>query len=274
MIQDVKATVAALTGLRAPGARLKQAAEGGWGIFVAKNRYRKPLAILNETQVKAFYSAEWIFKSEDGSFVLSPTGRSWLARQLGGADGFRRQHQMTKREAVKTPNGITLELERDLSESPLAWLRSRKDKAGRSHISDEQFRAGERLRADFTRAQMNPKVTATWSAGTASGGRKRHGARANAAMEMSDTALAAREKFYRALDTTGPELAGILVEVCCFLHGIEQAEKTLSFPRRSGKLVLQLALTALARHYGYINTPNQYARMDHWGGEGYRPEIG
>jgi hypothetical protein len=43
-------------------------------------------------------------------------------------------------------------------------------------------------------------------------------------MEMSDTALAARDSFTRALDATGPELAGILVEVCCFLHGIEQAE--------------------------------------------------
>jgi hypothetical protein len=93
-------------------------------------------------------------------------------------------------------------------------------------------------------------------------------------MEMSDTALAARDSFTRALDATGPELAGILVEVCCFLHGIEQAEKTLDFPRRSGKLVLQLALTALARHFGYINAPKAYARMGHWGGEGYRPEIG
>ena len=91
---------------------------------------------------------------------------------------------------------------------------------------------------------------------------------------MSDTALAARENYTRALATIGPELAGILVEVCCFLNGLEQAEKTLDFPRRSGKLVLQLALTALARHYGYLSTPTAYARMNHWGEEGFRPEIG
>jgi hypothetical protein len=41
-----------------------------------------------------------------------------------------------------------------------------------------------------------------------------------------------------------------LLRVCCFLEGIESAEKALGWPSRSGKLVLGLALDRLARHYG------------------------
>ena len=43
-----------------------------------------------------------------------------------------------------------------------------------------------------------------------------------------------------------------LVEVCCLAAGIEQAERMLELPQRSGKAVLALALTALARHYGLL----------------------
>ncbi len=35
------------------------------------------------------------------------------------------------------------------TESPLGWLKSRKDRNGRALISEEQFEAGERLRADY-----------------------------------------------------------------------------------------------------------------------------
>jgi hypothetical protein len=53
--------------------------------------------------------------------------------------------------------------ERDLKESPLAWLARRKDKDGRPLLSDEEFDAGEKLRADFWFAQMTPRVIANWS---------------------------------------------------------------------------------------------------------------
>ncbi len=42
----------------------------------------------------------------------------------------------------------------NIAESPLSWLRSRKDRDGRPLISDLQFLAGERLRAEFERALM------------------------------------------------------------------------------------------------------------------------
>jgi hypothetical protein len=63
--------------------------------------------------------------------------------------------------------------------------------------------------------------------------------------------------------------------VCCHEIGLEAAERAQGWPQRSGKLVLQLALTSLARHYGLLApAPSPHAsRMRHWGSEDYRPDI-
>lgn len=155
------------------------------------------------------------------------------------------------------------------AESPLAWLRSRKDKAGRPLISLEQFMAGERLRSDYERSCLERRVTASWDLPA---GRSR----GNGAADVSDSALTARQNLNDALDEAGPELASILVQVCCLSAGIEQAERILDLPQRSGKAVLGLALTALARHYGYIKVENQRRRnsaFGHWAVDDYRPAI-
>jgi uncharacterized protein DUF6456 len=72
-----------------------------------------------------------------------------------------------------------------------------------------------------------------------------------------------------------PELGSILIQVCCLAAGIEQAERILDLPQRSGKAVLGLGLTALARHYGY--TRHEGRRWSnvaaHWGLGDYRPAI-
>ena len=97
----------------------------------------------------------------------------------------------------------------------------------------------------------------------------------NAVVRLADNAIAAREHVHAALNAVGPELAGMLYQVCCLVAGLEQAERHLALPRRAGKAVLALALTRLARHYGLNPRPSHGGptRIGHWAIDGFRPQI-
>ena len=160
------------------------------------------------------------------------------------------------------------------AESPLAWLHRRRDKDGRAIIDEHQFAAGERLRADLWFARLTPRVTAPWSGVPEE--RRARGA-PGTGMEMADRLVAARQRVAGALEAVGPELSGILVDVCGHLKGLEEIERSEGWPQRSAKLLLQKALTALARHYGLL--PPEAARdivrrrLRHWGADDYRPTL-
>jgi hypothetical protein len=160
-------------------------------------------------------------------------------------------------------------------ESPIGWLRRRKDRNGEPMISQAQFDAGERLRADFWFAQMTPRTTMNWSVASPTPTGRRFGASPRSASQMTDNAVAAAERVRRALGAVGPELSGVLIDVCCHLRGLEDAEKSAGWPQRSGKIVLQLALTSLARHYGLERDarPAGSGAVRHWGSDDYRPLI-
>ena len=131
-------------------------------------------------------------------------------------------------------------------ESPLAWLARRKGRDGSAMISPTQFVAGERLRADFTRGHLAPRVTSDWSAPTGGRSRSPRGGPA----EMTDMVIASRQRVRLAMQACGPEFSGLLMDVCCFLRGLEEVERERGWPHRSAKIVLQLGLDRLARHYG------------------------
>src|SRR4051812_29881820 len=157
---------------------------------------------------------------------------------------FRAQHLSLAHRTIATPEGAADVLV-DEAESPLAWLARRKGRDGQPLIQAVQFQAGERLRTDFTRAQLTPSVTSSWDPSRA-GGRRGQGGGGT----FTDAVVTAREQVHRRLAATGPELAGLLLDVCCFLKGLEDIERERRWPPRPGKIVLQLALARLARHYG------------------------
>lgn len=214
-----------------------------------------------------------LIAAASGGHRILPAGLAWLKRRLAGGDGYLEQHRETE-ERVVTIEGVRQTLTINEQESPLAWLRKRTDKAGQPILTDAQFTAGERLRADFTRGGLSPRVTAAWD-GLASSGHDRRGAPGDA-VHLRDSVVAARQRVSEALEAAGPELAGILLDVCCHLKGLEAAEQERSWPARSGKVVLLLALSRLARHYG-LSVPEKPSartqRIQHWGDADYRPTL-
>ena len=157
----------------------------------------------------------------------------------------------------------------------LSWLHRRRDKSGQRLISHEELAAGEKLAADFHAAMMQPRVTASWS-GAVSSRREKRGPPGFGA-EVPDRVIAAKRRFEAALLAVGADHAGLLIDVCCFEKGLSDVEKAAGWPQRSGKLVLQIALRQLARHYGLIQDDaaavHGVGRLRHWGAAGYRPEI-
>ena len=193
-------------------------------------------------------AADLAARRSDGMIEISTVGRSYLARlefaRAGTIDPFLGQHLSVARSDVQTKEGRHA-VAVDATESPLGWLARRKARDGRALIEPVQLQAGERLRMDFTRAQLMPRVTANWTSAVA------QDRRAGGVATFSDAVIAARQRVRHALDTVGPEFSGLLLDICCFLKGLEDVERERGWPPRSAKIVLQLGLDRLARHYGY-----------------------
>ena len=124
----------------------------------------------------------------------------------------------------------------NLAESPLGWLHAR------GHLSDRLFDAGERLRADYERAQIAPGVTMRWDP-------VRIRSTNADALTPGERQVAARQRFDGAIAAAGKGLEDILWRVVCACETVTAAERELEWPARSGKLVLRLALERVADFY-------------------------
>ena len=124
----------------------------------------------------------------------------------------------------------------NLAESPLGWLHAR------GHVDDRLFLAGERLRQDYERAQLGANVTMRWEP-------VRVKSTGDVGLTATERQIAAKERFHGALDEAGKGLKDVLWRVVCACESLPDAEKSLGWPARSGKLVLKLALDRVADFY-------------------------
>jgi hypothetical protein len=141
-------------------------------------------------------------------------------------EGPRRQGGVARRRRSVTVN---------LAESPLSWLHAR------GHLDDRLYDAGERLRADYERAQLAPSITMRWDPVRVKGGER--------GLTPTERQIVARQRFDGAIAAAGKGLADILWRVVCAGEGLPAAERSLDWPARSGKLVLRLALDRVADFY-------------------------
>lgn len=214
-------------------------------------------AVVDSAIAQAMALKEWIACEAPGRisrYRITSAGRAALnklmAEQESRVRGFAEAQAGfdTGREAEEALD----EIDRDprarkgrfmLVESPLTALARRRDKEGTPCLSDALVSAGERMREDFELAQMGPRTTQNWdqflTAGAQSQGRG----------EGNMGSSAARARLEAALRDLGPGLGDVALRCCCYLEGLETAEKQLGWSARSGKVVLRIALQRLRRHY-------------------------
>jgi len=218
-------------------------------------------AVVDRDVAQAFAIKDWIICIKAGRisrYTITAAGKAALRRLLD-EDRRRRQAALGFAEAA-TPfqaqhavwgtaevaeGGRKRKLRVNLAESPLAVLGRRKGPDGQRFLTPALVQAGERLREDFERAHMGPRVGQNWDRFLTGGDRGGF---------LNDSGLAegprdARARVSEALDDLGPGLSDVVLRVCCFLEGLESAEKRLGWSARSGKIVLKIGLQRLLVHY-------------------------
>lgn len=213
--------------------------------------------------------ADGVVESHSGNIIVTQAGQARLSRRAAQQHSFRAQHDAVTRTAGTQANAAPDSWMTD--ESPLARLAKLKGVAGGAYLADLELQAGEQLRRDFERGMMQPRVTASLDPSFVASGKtksRNHGA------DLNDNALAARDRVSTALNKLEPDLAGVAIDVCCFLKGLETVEAERGWPRRAAKLMLKTALGGLARHYFPVARAQAVGSTGlHWATPDYRPSI-
>ena len=208
-------------------------------------------AVVDREVAEALALKGWIACDNPGRIAryhITGKGRAALGEMLAAAEnaasGLREPPVVLRgTEEVEGPEAHR-RMRYGLAESPLIALARRRDRDGSRFLSQDLVRAGERLREDFELAQMGPRVTQNWdrflshvdASGPAPG-------------PLAYNAEAARARVIGALRDLGPGLGDVALRCCCYLEGLERAEKKMGWSARSGKIVLRIALQRLRQHY-------------------------
>lgn len=185
--------------------------------------------------------------------------RNWLRREMLEPGDFAGQHRAMAQRGEHVVN---------LVESPLARLAATPVK-GEPFLDARHLEAGDRIRHLVERARLQPRLTMTYSASRTAGTRQ------NRIADLNDLASDARKSLAEIHVLLPRDCAGVVLDVCGFLKGLQQVEAERGWPRRSAKLVLRIGLDKLADHYGIgvyaIGKANGKPR--NWMAEGGRPHL-
>jgi hypothetical protein len=184
----------------------------------------------------------------------SETG-PWLKRSRLDGNAFAAQHRI----AEAGPEGTVV----NLAESPLGRLTVGDD----PFLAPHQAAAGERVRKLVERAQLQPRMTMSYSAARTAGNPQQ------TVGDISDLAVDARRALADLHSVLPRDCAGVVMDVCGMLKGLQVVERERNWPRRSAKLVLRIALEQLAQHYGLgpFAVGRESGRPHRWIGDGAVP---
>lgn len=217
-------------------------------------------ATLATPAVKELVSAG-VLALDGGTCRAQPGTKGWLRRQLLGAEGHAGQHRQTVRRADGT--------EINLAESPLARLATAARGDAAPFLDAHHVEAGERIRRLVERAQLQPRLTMSYDPARAAG------TRGGGPGDISDFAMDARRRLAEIVEGLPRDCAGVVLDVCGLLKGLQTIEGERGWPPRSAKLVLRIGLDHLARQFGLapLAVGRQRGRLEGWMEAGARPAL-
>lgn len=258
-----KETLTVLRRLCETGAFLALAKDLEQGAILRTRNGQEPtrIGVVSRDLAKNLVLRDWITCTKKGRVMIynvTDAGRASLRRAILGGDAkstpnngfaeaqspFAGQHrEFGDRNIMDRDDQKPRKMRVNLRESPLTILARKKERDGKLFLTPELLQAGERLREDFELAQLGQRVTQNWER----------------FLTVSDTSnfgsggaggsSSAQARLHAALTFLGPGLGDIALRCCCFLEGLETAEKRMNWAARSGKIVLRIALQRLALHY-------------------------
>lgn len=221
------------------------------------------IAVVDTVIAQAMALKDWIACKTPGRisrYAITATGRSELTRLLAQSESQASTAQMGLAEApigfqhaAPVANDDAPRARRvryGLSETPLSVLARRRGRDGHTFLTPDLVAAGERLREDFELAQMGPRVAQNWESFLTGP------SRGTGEADAGDNTARARMRLEAALHELGPGLGDMALRCCCYLEGLENAERDMGWAARSGKVVLRIALQRLKRHYETMGGSN------------------
>jgi len=211
-------------------------------------------AVVERNVARAMVLKDWIACDCPGRisrYRITANGRAELNKMLAEAEnqatGFAESQVGFFGQDHETINMVgEKRLARfSVTDSPLVALARRRDKNGQAFLNENLVIAGERLREDFELAQMGPNDAANWRRFLSGDNRENY----VTDQGVSGPPAMARERVVQAMHELGEGLADVALSCCCFLKGLESAEKRLGWSARSGKIVLRIALIRLSEYY-------------------------
>ena len=207
------------------------------------------IAVLDRHVAEAMALLDWITCESKGrvsAYVISAAGRAVIREAVAltqtGLSGPDTSDQTPSRR-----------IRYGLVESPVTVLARRRDKSGAPFLDIRLVQAAERLREDFTMAQLD---ATDWASAQdllkALESRKVPGA--NIAPPGTK---AARKRLLDVFQDLGPGLGDVTLRCCCRMEGVESVENALGWSARSGKIVLRIALQRMARLYQRLSEAEQ-----------------
>jgi len=133
---------------------------------------------------------------------------------------------------------------------------------GSPFLLPHHVEAARRLTQTFERARLRQRVTMSYDptrTGGRSGGSPVQG-------EISAIAADARKQLADMAGMMPADCWAVLFDICGLDRGLQDVETERDWPRRGGKLVLRIALSHLAAHYGLDAEARgrEAQRQRHW----------